>query len=51
MHFEDLKGRDDAEAAREVTDRVIAELDRLVREIHKVYPEGGAVPELIDTDG
>ena len=51
MTFEDLKGRDDAEAAREVTDRVVGELDRLVRELHKIYPEGGAVPELIDSDG
>jgi 1-acyl-sn-glycerol-3-phosphate acyltransferase len=51
MTFEDLKGGDEAEAAREVTDRVIGELDRLVRELHKVYPEGGAVPELIQSDG
>ncbi|MFY9588742.1 MAG: lysophospholipid acyltransferase family protein [Actinomycetota bacterium] len=51
MYFDDLRGRDDAEAAREVTDRVIGELDRMVRELHKVYPEGGAVPELIESDG
>jgi len=51
MYFDDLKGRDEAEAAREATDRVIGELDRLVRELHKVYPEGGAVPELISSDG
>jgi len=49
--FEDLRDRDPAEAAREATDRVMAELDRLVRELHKSYPEGGAVPELIDSDG
>ena len=51
MRFEDLAGRDEAEAARDATDRVIGELDRLVRELHKVYPEGGAVPELIAQDG
>jgi 1-acyl-sn-glycerol-3-phosphate acyltransferase len=51
MTFEDLKGRPEAEAAREITDRVIGELDRLVRELHKIYPEGGAVPELINSDG
>ncbi len=51
MTFEDLKGKNEPEAAREVTDRVIGELDRLVRELHKVYPEGGAVPELIESDG
>ncbi len=51
MRFEELRGREDPEAAREVTDRVVAELDRLVREIHKIYPEGAAVPELIGSDG
>ena len=51
MTFEDLKDRDPAEAAREATDRVMAELDRMVRELHKSYPEGGAVPELISQDG
>ena len=51
MRFDDLKGRDEAEAAREVTDRVIGELDRLVRELHKIHPDGGAVPELINHDG
>lgn len=51
MRFDDLKGRDEAEAAREATDRVVGELDRLVRELHKIYPEGGAVPELIGQDG
>jgi 1-acyl-sn-glycerol-3-phosphate acyltransferase len=38
--------RDDPETLRDITDRVIGELDRLVRELHKVYPEGAAVPEL-----
>jgi 1-acyl-sn-glycerol-3-phosphate acyltransferase len=51
MHFDDLKGLPEADAAREVTDRVVGELDRLVRELHKIYPEGGAVPELISSDG
>lgn len=51
MRFDDLKGRDEAEAAREVTDRVIGELDRLVRELHKIHPDGGAIPELIGQDG
>ena len=51
MTFEDLKGMDPAEAAREATDRVVAELDRMVRELHKIYPEGGAVPELVGSDG
>lgn len=51
MRFDDLEGRDEAEAAREVTDRVVGELDRLVRELHKIYPDGGAVPELIGEDG
>ena len=51
MRFDDLRGRDEAEAAREVTDRVVGELDRMVRELHKIYPEGGAVPELIESDG
>ncbi len=51
MRFEDLKDLPEAEAAREATDRVVGELDRLVRELHKIYPEGGAVPELIESDG
>jgi 1-acyl-sn-glycerol-3-phosphate acyltransferase len=51
MYFADLAGRTDAEAAREVTDRVIGELDGLVREIQKGYPEGAAVPELKGADG
>jgi 1-acyl-sn-glycerol-3-phosphate acyltransferase len=51
LRFEDLAGRPDADAPREATDRVIGELDRLVREIHKIYPEGAAVPEPIDDDG
>ena len=51
MRFDDLKGLPEAEAAREATDRVIGELDRLVREVHKIYPDGGAVPELIASDG
>ena len=51
MRFDDLRGRDEGEAAREVTDRVVGELDRLVRELHKIHPDGGAVPELIGEDG
>jgi len=50
MHFDEFTGRqDDPEALREVTDRVMAEIDRLVRELHKVHPDGGAVPELTST--
>ncbi len=37
---------DDHDVLRDCTDRIVGELDRLVRELHKVYPEGGAVPEL-----
>jgi 1-acyl-sn-glycerol-3-phosphate acyltransferase len=51
MRFDDLAGREDTEAAREVTDRVMAELDRLVRGLHKIYPEGGTVPEPVARDG
>ena len=47
MRFPEFEGKqDDPEALREVTDRVMAELDRLVRELHKVHPDGGAVPPL-----
>lgn len=51
LRFTDLEGRSDSDAAREATDRIVGELDRLVREIHKIYPEGAAVPELIGEDG
>jgi 1-acyl-sn-glycerol-3-phosphate acyltransferase len=37
---------DDAERVREVTDMVMAEIDRLVRELHKLHPDGAAVPPL-----
>lgn len=48
MTFEDsLRSRaDEPRVLRDVTDRIIGELDRLVRELHKIYPEGAAVPEL-----
>ena len=48
MRFDEalLARADDPEVLRDVTDQVMAELDRLVRELHKVYPEGAAVPEL-----
>ena len=47
MTFPELAGTEnDPAALREVTDRVMAEVDRLVRELHKVHPDGGAVPEL-----
>ena len=47
MRFDEFAGRqDDPDALREVTDRVMAEIDRLVRELRKVHPDGGAVPEL-----
>ena len=47
MRFDEFAGRqDDPEALREVTDRVMAEIDRLVRELHKIHPDGGAVPEI-----
>lgn len=47
MTFSHLRGReDDPEVLREATDQIMGELDRLVRELHKVYPEGSAVPEL-----
>lgn len=43
---QEREGRNDPRVLRDVTDRVVAELDRLVRELHKVYPEGAAVPKL-----
>ncbi len=47
LRFDEFADRmDDPEVLREVTDRVMAEIDRLVRELHKVHPDGGAVPEL-----
>jgi 1-acyl-sn-glycerol-3-phosphate acyltransferase len=47
MRFDELAARrDDPAVLREVTDRVMAEIDRLVRELHKVHPDAGAVPEL-----
>jgi len=37
---------DDPELLREVSDRVMAELDRMVRELQKIHPEGAAIPAL-----
>lgn len=46
MTFPGEQGRgDDPTVRREVTDRIVAELDRLVRELHKLHPEGPEVPE------
>jgi 1-acyl-sn-glycerol-3-phosphate acyltransferase len=48
MTFPDALGKhDDQDVRRDVTDRVVAELDRLVRELHKLHPDGPAVPPLI----
>lgn len=48
-----LEHRDDPEVLREVSDRVMAELDRMVRELQKIHPEGAAIPPLKEgrTDG
>lgn len=47
MTFPEFAGRQDEPAVRrEVTDRVMAEIDRLVRELHKVHPLGAEVPAL-----
>jgi 1-acyl-sn-glycerol-3-phosphate acyltransferase len=47
MRFDDLADKkDDPATLHEVTDRVMAEIDRQVRELHKIHPDGGAVPEL-----
>lgn len=45
MRFPEHVGRqDDPGVRREVADRIVAELDRLVRELHKLHPDGAAVP-------
>jgi 1-acyl-sn-glycerol-3-phosphate acyltransferase len=47
LTFPDLEGKqDDHDVRREVTDRVMAEVDRLVREVQKIHPDGAATPEL-----
>jgi 1-acyl-sn-glycerol-3-phosphate acyltransferase len=47
LEFNASRGKqDDHDVRREVTDRVVAELDRLVRELHKLHPDGPAVPPL-----
>lgn len=49
MRFDEYAGRaDDPEALREITDRIMGELDRLVRELQKEYPGGAAVPPLLE---
>ena len=49
MHFPGQEHhQDDPAVRREVTDRIVAELDRLVRELHKLHPDGPAVPPLIE---
>jgi 1-acyl-sn-glycerol-3-phosphate acyltransferase len=48
LSFGDLRGgQEDPETLHDVTDRIVGELDRLVRELHKIYPGGAAVPELM----
>ncbi len=49
MYFPDHEGRgNDGETLREVTDQVMAAVDSLVRELHNVHPDGGAVPPVKD---
>ena len=51
MYFPDHEAKGSGgEALREVTDHVMAEVDALVRDLHKVHPDGGAVPPLKDED-
>ena len=53
MTFEDVPPEmhhDDA-TLRDVTDRIMAEIDRLVRELHKIHPEGAAIPPLKEPKG
>lgn len=46
MRFDDLVGRqDDPEVRRDVTDRVMKELELLVRDLQELHPRGAAVPE------
>lgn len=48
MTFPEFAGRDDdPQAIKEITERVMAELDRLVREVQKIHPDGAAVPPLV----
>lgn len=52
LRFPEYAGRqDDPEARRHVTELVMKELDRLVRDLHAVYPEGAAVPPLREAKG
>lgn len=45
MTFESLLGKqDDPDARRDVTDRVMKELERLVVDLHGLHPMGAAVP-------
>ncbi|GAC1416016.1 MAG: lysophospholipid acyltransferase family protein [Actinomycetota bacterium] len=48
MTFKDLQGHDNEDPAvlREITDRIMAELDRLVRGLQKQHPDGAAIPPL-----
>lgn len=43
--------RDDDATLREITDRIMAEIDRLVRELHKLHPDGAAIPPLKEATG
>lgn len=52
MSFAALRGKeDDVDTLRDVTERIMTELDRLVRELQKDYPGGAAVPPLIARAG
>jgi 1-acyl-sn-glycerol-3-phosphate acyltransferase len=48
LRFDAYAGRDDdPQALREITDRIMGEIERLVAEIQKDYPGGAAVPPLL----
>lgn len=47
MRFPELLGQqDDPDVRRDVTDRVMKELEILVRDLHDLHPRGAAVPKL-----
>lgn len=49
MTFPGLLGRqDDPDVRRDVTDRIMKELEVLVRDLHELHPRGAAVPKLED---
>ena len=52
LTFEEHLGKqEDPDVRREVADRIMVEIEKLVRDVIKIHPDGGAVPSFAQKEG